>query len=341
MAKNTFYIGLDIAADDFAASIYQSPGIPVIVKAAISNNPNGFTMLISWLKEHNINQANAVICMEATGVYSESIAHCLSAKGFRVSVEHPLKVKRAFDPTGHKTDPVDSKQIAEYAYRYIDELKFLEPRQEIVEKIKQLFTAREQFTKQKVAIKNAMHAYALHIVQVELIKQAHQETLTQLEKQIAKIDKELSRFIQQNPIIAQRVNNLKSIPGCGMLLAANLIAITDNFKHIDSHNTLAAFIGIVPYKHQSGTSVHKKPRIRHFGPQYTRKLLRLAAQSMVTHNIVFRQYYLRKLAEGKAKALVLNNVSNKLLKIACAMIRDNNSYIKEHRSIHPMYLKTA
>lgn len=341
MAKNTFYIGLDIASEGFVASIYQAPGIPIITKETISNNPDGFTMLITWLKEHNINQANAVICMEATGVYSEAIAHYLSAKGFRVSVEHPLKVKRAFDPTGHKTDSVDSRQIAEYAYRYIDELKFLEPKEEIVERIKQLFTAREQFTKQKVAVKNAAHAYALHIIQVELIKQAHQETLAQIEKQIARIDKELSKFIQQNPIIAQRVNNLKSIPGCGMLLAANLIAITDNFKHIDSHNTLAAFIGIVPYKHQSGTSINKKPRIRHFGPQYTRKLLRLAAQSMVTHNMLFRQYYLRKLAEGKAKALVLNNVANKLLKIACAMIRDNKSYIKEHHSIHPMYLKTA
>ncbi len=35
------------------------------------------------------------------------------------------------------------------------------------------------------------------------------------------------------------------------------------------------------------------------------------------------QYYLRKLAEGKAKALVLNNIANKLLKVACAIIRNN------------------
>jgi transposase len=341
MPKITFYIGLDIAANDFAASIYQSPEIPVIVKESISNNPDGYNMLISWLKEHNIGRSNSVICMEATGVYSEGIAHYLAAKDFKVSVESPLKVKRAFDPIGHKTDPVDSKQIAEYAYRFKDELKLWQPKDEIVEKIRQLLVVREQFTKQKVSIKNAMHAYKLHTIQVKLIKQAHSETLEQLEKQIARIDKELSGFIRQNPLVSQNKDTLHSAPGIGMLLSANLIALTNNFEQIRDYRILASFIGVVPLKHQSGSSIHKKPRIRHFGPTYTRKLLRLAAQSVATHDKGFRQYYLRKLAEGKAKPLVLNNIANKLLKIACAMIRDNKSYIKEHYSIHPMCLKTA
>lgn len=341
MTKNTFFIGLDIAATNFVASIYQSPGKPIITKETIENNLDGFNMLISWFKEHNINQVNSVVCMEATGVYSEALAHYLAGYGFKVSVEPPLKVKRAFDPVGHKTDPVDSRQIAEYAYRYTDELKLWQPKQEIVEKIRQLLTAREQFTKQKVAVKNAIHAYNLHVIQVPLIKQVHQETLAELKEKIAKIDKELSKFMKQDPSISQKTHNLKSIPGCGMLLAANLVAITHNFEQLNNHKKLAAFIGIVPYQHQSGTSVSKRPRIRHFGPKYTRKLLRLAAQSVATHDSQFNHYYLRKLAEGKAKALVLNNIANKLIKIACAAIRDNSSYIKEYRSMHPMYLKVA
>ena len=341
MSKITNFIGLDIASNNFVTSIYRSPETQVITKENIKNNPDGFNMLIAWLKEHNIDKSNSVICMEATGVYSEAVAHYLTAYGFKVSVEPPLKVKRAFDPVGHKTDAVDSKQIAEYAYRYKDELKLWQPKNETVEKIRQLLATREQFTKQKVAIKNAMHAYNLHVIQVSLIKQAHQETLAQLEKQIARIDKELSKFIRQNPAVSQNKDTLKSAPGFGMLLSANLIAITDNFERINKYKNLASHVGIVPYQRQSGSSLHKKSRIRHFGPQQTRKLLRLAAQSVATHDKQFRQYYLRKLAEGKAKALVLNNIANKLLKVACAMVRENKNYIKEHRSIHPMYLKTA
>ncbi|GAH05902.1 unnamed protein product, partial [marine sediment metagenome] len=55
----------------------------------------------------------------------------------------------------------------------------------------------------------------------------------------------------------------------------------------------------------------------------------------------FRRYYLRKLDQGKPKPLVLNNIANKLLKIACTIIRNNTRYIKDYRSIHPMYLKNA
>ena len=50
----------------------------------------------------------------------------LLSQGYRVSVESPLRVKRAFHPAGHKSDPVDSRQIAEYAYRFQDELNLTE-----------------------------------------------------------------------------------------------------------------------------------------------------------------------------------------------------------------------
>ena len=340
MKKNLFFIGLDIAEADFAASIYKTPDQPIVTKEAIPNNPEGFDLLLLWLKDHHIDKTNSHICMEATGVYSQAIAYYLLLAGFPVSVEPPLKVKRAFDPIGHKTDPVDSKQIAEYAYRFQDELTSWQPRDEILEKIRQLLSVREQFTKQKVALKNAMQAYSKQRVQVALIKKAHQETLAQIEKQISRIDKELAKLIKQDPQILQKADYLKSIPGYGMLLAAHLLVITENFTKIQNSKRLASFVGIVPYQHQSGTSVFKKAKIRHFGPGPSRKLLRLAAQSVATHDVTFRRYYLRKLAQGKAKALVLNNIANKLLKVACAMIRNNTRYIKEHRSIHPMYLKS-
>jgi len=341
MKKNLFFIGLDISKADFAASIYKTPGQSIITKEAIPNDRKGFEMLLVWLNDYQIDKTNCRICMEATGVYSQAIAYYLLFQGFPVSIEPPLKFKRAFDPVGHKTDPVDSKQIAEYAYRFQDELTSWKPRDEILEKIRQLLSVREQFTKQKVALDNSIQAYSKQRVQVALIKKAHQETLNQLKKQIARIDKELEKLIKQDPEIFQRANNLDSIPGCGMLLAAHLLVITENFTKIQQHKRLASFVGIVPYQHQSGTSVFKRSKIRHFEPMPSRKLLRLAAQSVSTHDVTFRDYYLRKLAQGKAKALVLNNIANKLLKIACTIIRNNTRYIKDYRSINPMYLKSA
>lgn len=338
MTKNIYFIGIDIAADSFVASIYQSPRKPVITKEGFENTFDGFNIFSSWITAQNINPENCVICMEATGVYSEGIAHFLVTQGFKVSVESPLKVKRAFDPVGHKTDPVDSRQIAEYAYRYSDELRFWQPKDEIIEKIRHLLTAREQFTKQSVALQNAMGAYKKHVVQVTLITTAHSHILKELKKQIAEIDKELEQLVRKSPTISNMKNQLMSLPGYGLLLSSSLIAMTGAFCEITSYKTLAAFIGICPYQHKSGKSVCRQAHIRPFGPQYARKLLMLAARSVVTHNADFKKYYLRKLAEGKAKKLVLNNVANKLIKIACAMIKNNLRYVSTYRSINPMCL---
>lgn len=96
MTNNLFFIGLDIAAADLAASIYQSPDQPIMTKEAIPNNPKGFRLLVSWLTDHHINKTNSRICMEATGVYSKAVAYYLFSCGFPVSVEPLLRLNVPF-----------------------------------------------------------------------------------------------------------------------------------------------------------------------------------------------------------------------------------------------------
>ena len=66
MAKNVHFVGLDIACDDFVASIYQSPKQSIITKEGIENTFEGFSVFIQWLKEHRLSKTNSIICMEAT-----------------------------------------------------------------------------------------------------------------------------------------------------------------------------------------------------------------------------------------------------------------------------------
>ena len=91
-------------------------------------------------------------------------------------------------------------------------------------------------------------------------------------------------------------------------------------------------------EHTSGTSVYRKPRSRQYGPSRMRKLLYLAAMSVSTHNVQFRAYYLRKVAEGKPKRLVLNNIANKLVKIICAVVKTETPYIPNYKSVNPALL---
>ena len=99
----------------------------------------------------------------------------------------------------------------------------------------------------------------------------------------------------------------------------------------------SAYIGICPYEHTSGTSVRKKTKIPKYGPARLRKLLCLAARAVITHNKNFSFYYNQKVEQGKEKELVINNVSNKLLKIMCAVIRTQKPFVENYVSIHPQF----
>lgn len=338
MQKKEKYVGLDIASKDFAASICESPESKKITKAQIPNQCEGFQEFEIWLIENNVNKSNSIVCMEATGTYSEGIAYYLSAKGYTVGVENPRKVKRAFHQEGHKTDPVDSRQIAEYACRYIDRIIPWEPKKERLEKIKHLLVAHEQLTKQSVMAQNALSSYKRHVIQVALILQTHEDTIVELKAKLRAIDKEIDKLIKQDKSICKNVNTLKSVCGFGLLLSSHIVVATNNFTCIDDYKKMSAYLGMAPYKHSSGTSIKRKDKTSGLGPPVMRRLLRLASQSVSRHNPEFRKYYLRKLEEGKAKALVLNNISNKLLKVAYATIKNDMLFVQNYKSVNPVYL---
>lgn len=335
------YIGIDIAADTFTASVFQNPSVPAMTTEPFGNSPEGFNMLHSWLVKQNVSSADSIICMEATGVYGEALTHYLSAQGFSVAVEPPLKVKRSFDAAGHKSDAADSAQIAEYAYRFFDELRFWKSRPEHLEKIKHFLTAREQLVKESVAIQNALCAYRRHPVQDESLKALHERHSAQLKELIADIDARIKELIYQEPSLHQLSLFLTSLCGVGILLSAYLLVMTNAFQDIANYKIFAAFLGICPYKHESGSSINHPARCRNFGPDYAKKLLHLAARSVATHHPEFKKYYLRKIEEGKNKTLVLNNISNKLIKICFALVHNKQYYIKGYRSINPLVLQSA
>ena len=341
MKRPRFYIGIDIAAESFTATISTEPGKAFAGPKAFDNNIVGFQKLLEWFEKDEIHLGTNIICMEATGVYGERLCYFLEAKAYKISVEHPLKVKRAFDQSGHKNDAVDSLQIAEYAYRFFDELVGWKPREETVEKIKTLLSTRELFVRQKTANSNALKALNRKQIQTPLANETFKETVKKLEENIAVIEREIEGLIKQDPKLQHGMNITVSAPGVGLLLGSHLLVLTDGFTRNLNHKRLASYLRICPFERQSGTSVVSKARSKPHGPSIVRKLLYLAALSLRSHNPQFKKYFLRKCKEGKSKRLVINNIENRLLKVICAMIRDDKPYIENYQSMHPMTLNMA
>lgn len=343
MDKPGFFVGIDVASATFTSAVgVMGDKWQIVVRpATFSNEYDGFVKYLKWLQEHEVTSENSVICMEATGVYNEVLAHFLIANRYRVAIEPPLKVKRAFKPVGHKSDPVDSTQIAEYAYRFWDELTLWKPREEILEQIRTLLSVREQFTVQRSGHYNALQALERKATRTPLAEKMHEKTIAELKSHILELEAEIQRLIDQDPDFRNMITLLISIPGVGLLLAAHMLVIFQAATEPCSPKSLAAFIGICPYDEKSGSSINRTSTSRHYGPPTLRKLLFLAALSVRTHNQQFRTYFVRKTQEGKPKQLVINNIANKLLKIMVAVIRSNTPFIPNYRSVNPGLLKMA
>src|SRR5215210_1703173 len=335
MTTIKYFVGIDIASSTFTAAVGGTPGKVVLKPQTFANSEDGYQTFLEWLASHQIPARQSVVCMEATGVYSEGLAYFLFAKNYQVAVQSPLEVKRTFKPNGPKTDAVDSLQIAEYAGRHLDKLSFWQPRNEILEQIKALLATREQFVSQNVAHKNALQAIQRKPVRTPFAEQAHLQMIEQFKKHIQGIDHEIRRLIENDPTFKEMLLLLLSVPGVGLLLASHMILLTQ--ISLD-HKELASYLGIAPIEHSSGTSVYKHATSRHFGPAAVRKLLYLASCSVRTHQVQFKSYFARKTREGKPAKLVLNNIANKLIKIICAVLLTKTAFIKNYHSVQPLAL---
>ena len=93
MQTTKYFIGFDISADDFSASCIISVDNLSFSTRKFTNNFDGFNQFLSLLYKHKINQSEAIICMEATGVYSEKFSYFLASKGYTICIEVQHKIK--------------------------------------------------------------------------------------------------------------------------------------------------------------------------------------------------------------------------------------------------------
>lgn len=338
MKEIKYCVGIDIASDTFTTAVGQMPWKLVLKPERFENTEDGYCLLLEWMEKNHLPASTTIVCMEATGVYCEGLAYFLYARGYRVAVEPPLEVKRAFKPYGRKNDAVDSEQIAEYACRHADKLSIWKPRSEILEQVKALLAVREQFVTQKVAHHNALVALRRKVVRTPFGEQAYERLIEQLKKQIRALDNEIRRLIESDPAFKEMLLLLLSVPGVGLLLAAHFLILT---QYSLDYKVLASFLGIAPNEHSSGTSVYKRGTSRHFGPPIVRKLLYLAACSVCAHRPQFQAYLNRKTKEGKPPRLVLNNIENKLVRIMCAVLRSRTAFIPDFHPVQPLALQMA
>nr|WP_315143837.1 transposase [uncultured Flavobacterium sp.] len=160
----------------------------------------------------------------------------------------------------------------------------------------------------------------------KLFEKFQKKTLKGITSDLKEIEKQLDVFIKGDENLNKIYSLAISVPGVGKVTTLYLICFTNEFKAYSSPRQLACYAGVVPFEYTSGKSIRSKPRVHHMANKKLKKHLHMCALSAVNHDPEMKEYFKRKVAEGKNKMLVINNIRNKLVHRICACIRENKKF---------------
>lgn len=309
-------LGIDVSKADFHCCLID--GVRSVA-AKFDNKAAGFRGLLKWLKKCGASDVHA--CMEATGPYWRDLAGALYAANVRVSVVNPSRTVHfaRSQLRRTKTDAVDAKMLADFCLSQQPDL-WSPPAAEVLE-LRAFLTYRAQLVAQKTAQQQL-------IAQVESntqLRQIHSAQIAAIGKAIDALDREMRAHVKRHSGLREDVARLESIPGIGTLTAAAIVAHLP-VERLRDRKAAAAYAGLSPSEHQSGTSVSGRPRICKTGNAELRRALYMPALVAIRFSKPLRPFVERLQAKGKPPKVVIVAVMRKLLVLAYALLRNKTEF---------------
>lgn len=318
-------VGIDVSKNKLDIGFFRDLAAGKVKTKVLPNNAQGHRQVMDWAVRNlgmPIEQISFV--MEATGVYHEALAYALHEAGAEVAIVNPAQVRDyAKSLAVHtKNDRKDSLVLTRFGLTQpwrawqpeppaIRELRALLARLTAVEKDLQ----RERNRQEKAQVGAAGDQVLASIELVIKTLEQEQQRLTRL----------ADDHIDQHPDLKKDRKLLESIPGVGAVLGRHMLAVF----HSRSFNTarqMAAYLGLVPVEHTSGSSVRGRPRLSKTGSAIIRAKLYMPAVVATTYNPAARATYERLLARGKSKMSALGAVMRKLVHWCFGVLKHQQAY---------------
>jgi transposase len=327
--ETLYFLGIDISKKNFQGALTVD-GISM-AETQVENKAQAIKDYFHGLKEKfHFSKDQLIVCMEHTGIYCLPLLDYLVKNKIKVCVEPALQIKQSQGMTRGKSDQVDAKRIAQYAYKNRQELRLWTPQRTQVQKLKALLVLRERLVKAKVQMEvpiDEAQEYIEESIRKAIVKNCHR-TIKALTADIAKVEKEIQFLVEDDAQLNEQLKWAQSVPGVGKITALNVIVSTGEFQRIEEAKKFACYAGVAPFEHTSGSSVKGKTRVSKMANMTLKKLLHLAAMSAIQCCEELKVFYHRKVAEGKNRMSVINAVRNKLISRIFACVKNKRRYEK-------------
>lgn len=319
-----FFIGIDISKAKLDCSLLLDVASAKRRAKSVANSKTGVSELLIWCAKQQATPQELHAILEGTGVYHEQAALALVDAGVTVSIVNPAQVKDFGRGLGvrTKTDGVDSLVLARYG-ALLNPRPWTPPAQEA--RVLQALLARREAIAQDLMRERNRLEKADAIETLPLIRESIIESITFLEKQLARLLRDVDDHINKHPNLKADRDLLVSIPAVGPQVGNHLLAVMHNHQ-FQSAEQLAAYLGLVPVERQSGTSILGRPRLSKAGPARIRAILYMAAIVGTQHNPHIKALYLRLQERGKTKMSALGAAMRKLVHLCFGVLKTREPY---------------
>lgn len=329
-----YFIGIDISKDTLDFALVKAN--QVLLHQQESNDKKGINAFLKVLRQQTGGRlTGCVFCMEHTGIYNNPLLTLLPTLSASIWVERAVHIKQSLGLSRGKTDKVDAKRIALFAYKNRDEVRLWTPPRAVLAQLDLLTAQRGRLVKVIKVLKTPLTASRGFLSKADCQAQqaACAQSLKALKADLKAADAAIAALIESDPELKRLFERVTSVVGISQTTAAEIVLTTNEFKAITAPKQYACYAGVVPFEHSSG-QYKGKAKVSQIANKQVKSLLHLGALSAIRYCPSLKTYYERKVGEGKNKMLVINNVRKKLVARVFACVRENRNYDESY--VHPL-----
>jgi len=313
-------VGVDIAKDKFDCNLKDITLGRKTPLDQVPNDPSGFAQLEAWLLKHGVNPLTAMVCMESTGIYGLDLLEWLVARGWKVAMVNPYRIKAYSRSLGlrNKTDRVDADCIAEFCHAQHARLRLWTGCDPKIALLRHYLVRLQQLQGLIDREKNAQEAAR----EPKALKSC-KRMCKAIQDEYNAMEKEMNEVIQSDPALKIQAKNLMTIPGIGAGSAPMMIQLAGS-RPFEGARQVAAQVGLNVNHHQSGKT-HVPPRLSKMGDsRYRKQLWWPAIHAMRSED--FAPWVTQLRARGLTNKQIICAVMRKLIHIAFGVIKSGHEY---------------
>lgn len=318
-------IGIDVSKDKLDCCWLRDSSKGKIKTKVFNNRSDQHQALLAWAaKNLGCDVEEIRFVMEATGIYHEALAYTLHEAGAQVVMVNPARIHDYAKSLGRraKTDKRDSRVIADYGAKHA--LNLWQPEAPAVRQLKALLARLEAVEKDIQREQNRLEKATVSQSSADVIDSIR-SMLKVLDAEKQRLARLIDDHIKGDPTLKRDAALLKSIPGVGDVLARYL-TMTYHSRAFQRASQMAAYLGLIPLAHESGTSVRTPPRLSKAGSGAIRAKLYMPAIVAAQHNKQARALYQRLIQRGKSKMAALGAVMRKIVHVCFGVLKHQQAY---------------